>query len=70
MDNTLTDKNGSIDTLMHVLGSEEAASIDDNVIIKNNPEKINNANSIESVCDNNDELFPDFKKTTADPTSR
>lgn len=62
MDNTLTDKNGSIDMLMRVLDSKDVTSIDDNVIPKTDSENINNRDSIESACDNDDELFPDFKK--------
>lgn len=62
MDNNLTDKKESINTLMHVLDSKDVTSIDDNAILKINSENINNANSIESACDNDDELFPDFKK--------
>ena len=62
MDNTLTDKNGSIDILMRVLDSKDVTSIDDNVIPKTDSENINNRDSIESACDNDDELFPDFKK--------
>ncbi len=62
MDNTLTDKNGSIDILMRVLDSKDVTAIDDNVIPKTDSENINNRDSIESACDNDDELFPDFKK--------
>ncbi len=65
MNNNLTDKNESIDKLMFVLDSTDAAVVDNKIISTNNSDHSDNTQSIETCDDYGDELFPEFKNSSS-----
>ncbi len=62
MDNSMSDRSESLDTLMQVLDSDSITSLDDRIIKADNSECINKLRNIENSGDDREELFPDFQK--------